>query len=148
MAPRNAETALLDTNVLIDATDVARPRHTAALALLERRRGLALSAQVAREYLVVATRPTTVNGLGLAVRDALDNLGEFRRVVRLLPEERALLPQLLLLLKAVPCEGKSIHDALLVATLRVHRVRILVTSNPTHFARFGALIQVVEPAQA
>ncbi|HEY3356011.1 MAG TPA: PIN domain-containing protein [Polyangia bacterium] len=145
MAKKSVEPALTDTNVLVDATDVKRPRHQAALALLEQRPGLVLSAQVAREYLAVATRPAAVNGLGLPLRAALENLAELRRVLRLLPEEKPLLPTLLALLREVPCEGKAIHDALLVATMRVHRVKVLVTSNPHHFDRFRSLVDLVEP---
>ncbi|MBI3181665.1 MAG: type II toxin-antitoxin system VapC family toxin [Myxococcales bacterium] len=140
--------ALLDTNVLVDATDTKRPRHRVVLDLLERGTGLLISAQVAREYLAVATRPIAANGLGLGLDDAIANLQEYRRVARLLPEERPLLPALLSLLKSARCEGKSIHDALLVATMQVHRVRVLITSNPSHFARFAGLIEIVEPASA
>lgn len=148
MATKRFERALLDTNVLVDATDVARPGHAAALELLERRAGLVLSAQIIREYLVVATRPVGANGLGLRLAAAKANVLEFRRVVRLLPEEKPLLPHLLGLLDEVPCEGKAIHDALVVAAMRVHKVRLLISSNRAHFARFGELIEVIEPAAA
>jgi predicted nucleic acid-binding protein len=146
MATRSAEPVFTDTNVLVDATDTRRPRHRAASTLLERGSGLVFSAQVAREYLAVATRPALANGLGLSTDLALENLAEFRRVIRLLPEERPLLPALLALLREVPCEGKTIHDALIVATMRVHHVKVLVTSNPAHFARFGKLVRLVEPS--
>lgn len=146
MATRSVEPSFIDTNVLIDATDSARPRHRTALTLLERQRGLVFSAQVAREYLAVTTRPVAANGLGLALPHALANLAELRRLIRLLPEEKPLLPALLALLEEVPCQGKSIHDALLVATMRVHRVRRLITSNPAHFERFGRFVEVAEPA--
>jgi predicted nucleic acid-binding protein len=95
----------------------------------------------------VATRSVAANGLGLPVRDALENLAEFRRVVRLLPEEKPLLPTLLALLQQVPCQGKAVHDALLVATMVVHKVKLLVTSNPGHFERFRSLVRVFEPAE-
>jgi predicted nucleic acid-binding protein len=145
MATRTrAETALVDTNVLLDATDVKRARHAPAMGLLERRRGLVMSAQIAREYLAVATRPAAANGLGMEIADAMANLDELRRVLRLLPEEKPLLPTLLTLLRAVPCRGSVIHDALLVATMQAHRVPVLITSNPAHFDRFGQLIRVTE----
>ena len=121
MAKANAEAAFVDTNVLLDATDRARPRHQAALDLLERRPRLVFSAQIVREYLVVATRPVQSNGLGLSLDRALENVVELRRAVRLLPEERPLLPALLGLLREVPASGKALHDALVIATMRVHR---------------------------
>lgn len=55
-------------------------------------------AQVIREYLVVATRPVIANGLGMLLGDALENVREFRKTIRLLPEERPVLPAFLRLL--------------------------------------------------
>jgi predicted nucleic acid-binding protein len=90
----------------------------------------------------------TSNGLGLGLPDGLENLQQFRRVARLLPEEKALLPTLLDLLREVPCHGTTIHDALLVATMQAHKVKLLVTSNQKHFERFDGLIEVRPPAAA
>jgi predicted nucleic acid-binding protein len=144
MAATNAEPAFVDTNVLLDATDRARPRHLAALKILERRRKLVFSAQIVREYLVVATRPVESNGLGLGLDHALENVAEFRRAIRLLPEEKPLLPALLDLLRAARVSGKAIHDALVIATMRVHRVRELLTSNHADFARFASGVKLTE----
>ena len=107
MAKKSAERVFVDTNVLVDATNLDRPSHASALAFLERRPGLVFSAQIAREYLVVATRPVAVNGLGLTLDVALANLAEYRTVIRLLPEERPLLPQLLRLLREVRATDKK-----------------------------------------
>lgn len=145
MATTAAETAFIDTNVLLDATDRARPRHAASLRLVERRPRLVFSAQIVREYLSVATRPTDANGLALSLDRALENVGEFRRAIRLLPEEKPLLPALLDLLRTVPAQGKAIHDALVVATMRVHRVPELVTSNPRDFARYSEIVRTTQP---
>lgn len=72
----------LDTNVLLSATAPHRPLHRAAMVVLNdwpnRSIPLAASAQVFREYLVVATRPIEVNGLGLGLEEALANLAAFR----------------------------------------------------------------------
>jgi len=70
MATTVASTAvLLDTNVLLTATTPALALHEAALEILNAgsdRGALVTSGQVLREYLVVATRPVEVNGLGLS----------------------------------------------------------------------------------
>jgi predicted nucleic acid-binding protein len=145
MATTKAETAFVDTNVLLDATDRARPGHGAALHVLESRPRLVFSAQIVREYLVVATRPPQFNGLGLDLDRALENVAELRRAVRLLPEEKPLLPALLGLLREVPVSGKAIHDALVIATMRAHRVRELITSNAGDFARFAQTVQLTRP---
>jgi predicted nucleic acid-binding protein len=144
----NHDRALVDTNVFADATDVRRQGHETAVALLERHTSLVLCAQVAREYLVIATRPTGVNGLGLTTEEAMANLGEFRRAARLLPEEKPLLPALLGLLRDVPCQGRLIHDAQLVATMLAHGVQRLITSNAADFSRFADRISILAPADA
>lgn len=55
------ETLFIDTNVFLAATVKNRPDHDDALSLLNTVRGagfhLAISGQVIREYMVVATRP-------------------------------------------------------------------------------------------
>jgi predicted nucleic acid-binding protein len=51
-------------------------------------------------------------------------------------------------LGTVPCRGRSIHDALLVATMQVHRVPRLITSNTSDFARFADRITLLEPSDA
>jgi predicted nucleic acid-binding protein len=142
-----AETLLIDTSVLLEATDEARGAHAAARALIERGDRLVLSAQVVREFLVVATRPVSMNGLGMSLPDALENVREFRRIIRLLPEERPILPTLLSLLGEIPCQGKSIHDAHLVAAAIVHRVGTITTMNREDFLPFRTRVKVVAPPE-
>ena len=140
-----AERLLVDTNVLLEATDEKRPHHQDARDLIESYRGLVFPAQVIREYLVVATRPTTANGLGLSLDHTLANVAEFRRVIRLLGESRPLLPTLLRLLAEVSCRGVQIHDAHIVASAMVHRVETIVTLNVDDFARFSPGVTAVTP---
>lgn len=142
-----AEPLFVDTNILLEATDVARRHHSRATLALERHPALVMSAQVAREYLVVCTRPMKDNGLGLSYRDAADNLAELRAAIRLLSEERPLLPALLSLLEEVPCHGKAIHDAAIVAAMRAHGIHRLLTLNVQHFERFQGHV-IVEDLEA
>ena len=69
---------LVDTCVLLEASNRARSQHRAARQLIERHDGLVFPAQVAREFLVAATRPPANNGLGLALLEALESLAGFR----------------------------------------------------------------------
>ena len=142
------DAVLIDTNVLLEATDERRRYHADAVALLESGTVLTMSAQVIREYLAVATRPVAVNGLGVTIGDALANVREFRRNVRLLPEERPILPAFLQLLVRVPCSGKRVHDAHIVATAIAHRVRTIVSLNRDDLSAFSADVDVVTPGQA
>jgi predicted nucleic acid-binding protein len=108
-----------------------------------------LAAQVIREYLAVATRPVSANGLGLALADSLENVRELRARVRLLPEERPVLPTFLALLASAPATGARVHDAHLVATAMVHGVHTIVSLNGDDLRPFaGSRVVVLTPAEA
>jgi predicted nucleic acid-binding protein len=89
-----ARRVLLDTNILVAATDRRRAEHALAVAALNEwpvaGTTLYTSGQILREYLSVATRPAAQNGLGLSQPDALANAlrsgpgsGHSRRTSRL-----------------------------------------------------------------
>jgi predicted nucleic acid-binding protein len=150
MATKVADRALLDTNVLLAATDEGRSEHAKSLAALERwpALGTALytSGQVLREYLVVSTRPVDLNGLGLDRRDALLNARTFRGRLRLLEETSKTLDTLFELLGEIDCSGKQIHDANLVATALAHGIEAIVTLNVDDLSRFEARVRVIDLA--
>jgi predicted nucleic acid-binding protein len=143
-----AEPLLVDTNVLLEATDERRRHHEASRALTESGNPLVIPAQVIREYLAVATRPVPANGLGMSTTEALENIRQFRINLRLLPKEKPILPTFLKLIATVPCTGKRIHDAHLVATAMVHRIRTIVSLNGDDLAPFAGTVAVVTPSQA
>jgi predicted nucleic acid-binding protein len=145
-----AEPVLVDTNVLVEATDERRKHHRSAFELVENRPGLTLCAQVIREYLVVATRPAARagNGLGLSLPEALQNIAAFRERMRLLPEEKPVLPALFKLLDSVRCSGKRIHDANVVATAMTHGVHAILTFNLDDFRGFRQHIELIDPTAA
>lgn len=141
---------LVDTNVLLSATVPLRPLHHAALIVLNdwpnQGISLAVSTQVIREYLVVATRPAEVNGLGLGTEDALANVAAFGGRMRLLPEGEQSWNRLRALVASHRCLGKQIHDANLVATALASGVTRLVTANAGDFSRFSPEVDIVDLA--
>jgi predicted nucleic acid-binding protein len=149
MATPVADRVVLDTNVLLAATDEARADHRAALAWLNERpaSGVALytSGQILREYLAVATRPADRNGLGMPRSAALANVRALRGRLRFLIEDGKVADRLLKLLEAVDCTGTRVHDANVVATMLVRGIDTVVTSNVDDFARFAAHVRVVAP---
>jgi predicted nucleic acid-binding protein len=140
---------LLDTNILLTATDEARPAHPRALATLNEwpAAGTALytSGQILREYLSVATRPVVDNGLGLAQDDAVTNVRAYRGRLRLVAENEKVADRLLTLVDEIDCTGKQLHDANVVATMLAHGVDTLVTLNAADFARYEEHIAVLTP---
>lgn len=145
------EVVLLDTNVLLAATDRSRAAHHASREFLTRsaRSGIhcAVTGQVLREYLVVATRPIEVNGLGLALEDGLANTKVFRARCSFLEESEPVSLELEALVGRYSISGKRIHDANIAAVLAVYRIPRLITVNQDDFAIFTH-VHTLSPAQA
>lgn len=84
------EILFVDTNVLLTATDVLRPSYLQAQRIFSKagQQGFhpALSTQILREYLTVASRPVEANGLGLTVPDAVANVDRFLEFANLFEE--------------------------------------------------------------
>lgn len=141
-----ADRVLLDTNVLVAATDADRPEHAAALELLntgtERSIPLYATTQVMREYLVVVSRSSEANGLGLAIADAISNVTAFGQRLQVIADDGRVWDRLMVLLSDIPVAGKRIHDANIVATALTHGIGQIVTLNVGDFARFTDVIDI------
>jgi predicted nucleic acid-binding protein len=147
MVTKVAERAVLDTNILLAATDEGRPEHPLALQALDRwpAAGVTLYScgQILREYLSVATRPVQHNGLGLAQADALANARALCARLQVLDESAKVTHRLLGLMDGIACMGKQVHDANIVATMLTHGVHTLVTLNTDDFTRFAEHVTVI-----
>lgn len=147
MRMRGVERVFLDTNVLLAATDLARPERDAALGVLERwpREGVALyvSGQVLREYLAVATRPAKSNGLGLSPADAVANVRALRSRLQVLAEDGRQQDTLLRLVHEHDVSGKQVHDANIVAAMLAASLEVLLTLNGEDFRRYEPALQVL-----
>jgi predicted nucleic acid-binding protein len=55
----------------------------------------------------------------------------------------AVTARLLSLLASIPCGGRQIHDANIVATMQTHGISKLLTHNIVDFARFSGSITVL-----
>ncbi|QYN34934.1 PIN domain-containing protein [Pseudonocardia sp. DSM 110487] len=146
MTTKVADRVVLDTNVLLTATDAGRAEYAKAREALDEwpARGTTLytSGQILREYLSVATRPEERNGLGLSQQDSVANARALCGRLRLLDENEKVNARLLALLDDIGCGGKQVHDANIVATMLVHGVDTLVTGSVEDFTRFERLITV------
>ncbi|MGH3246120.1 MAG: type II toxin-antitoxin system VapC family toxin [Trebonia sp.] len=138
---------MLDTNVLLAATDEGRTEHRDALMVINEWAGavtLCTSGQIMREYLAVATRPVERNGLGLKPAEALGNVRAIRERTAFLAEDATVADRLQRLLADVECGGKQVHDANVVATMLTHGVGMVVTMNIGDFARFERYVSLVK----
>ena len=138
---------MLDTNVLLAATDEGRAEQRDALVIVNEWAAggvtLCTSGQILREYLAVATRPAERNGLGLKPADAVSNVRAIRERTVFLTEDARVADRLQVLLTDVECGGKQVHDANVVATMLAHGVSAVVTMNAGDFARFERYVTLL-----
>lgn len=143
---------LLDTNVLARLANAADPHYAVTARAVRKlhRRGevLYITPQILIEFRNLATRPMTVNGLGLSAAEAEIKGAVFEARFPMLPEIPDIYPAWKALVGALGVIGKQVHDARLVAVCHVHKVKHLLTFNISHFLRmasFGPGLTVVDP---
>lgn len=133
----------LDTDVFLCASDEGCRCHEDCLALLEEgldcRMGLFTSGQVLREYMAVATRPESTNGLGMSPAHAAANVHEFRRCVHMLDETAVVANRLAELVGGRNLRDTQTEDANIAATMMENGMRHLVTCNAEDFGPFASI---------
>ncbi len=143
---------LIDSNVflrLIAKDDPARPTILEALRILRvNREELCYTSQVLAEFWTVCTRPATARGgYGLSSLQTERKAKLIERFCRLLPDSLATHQEWRELISTQAVMGVEIHDARLVATMKVHQIDRLLTSNVRDFNRYQSQISIVTPAQ-
>ena len=101
-----------------------------------------VSRQVIREFLVARSRPQTFAEPS-SPKELVERVRFIEAHFRVADEDAAVTTQLLDLLQRYAVGGKQVHDANVVATMRVHGVRRLLTHNVEDFRRFEPEIEVV-----
>lgn len=146
MVTTGVDRLLVDTNILVYATNEDSPWQSVAEQALADWRGegtqLCVSVQVLREYLAVTTR-SAPGQTGVPDYVAIsENLAEFRTNFLVLEDTRLVSEELEKLARQFSVQGRQVHDANLVATLRVHGLRDLLTHNTADFSRYSSLVTV------
>jgi predicted nucleic acid-binding protein len=134
---------LVDTNVLLEASDEGRQFHMQAMAVFQTALAsgvdLFLGTQVLREYLVVATRPVENNGLGMSIETALENIRRFRRRTSLIAESLSAGELFLEWAGQFGIRGKRLHDLQILATASTAGMNALLTANGRDFPKSSPL---------
>ncbi len=140
---------LLDTNILLRYASTSDPLYSvvdgAVTKLHGRGETLHLVPQNLYEFWAVATRPTAVNGLGLSTAECEAAVAGLKRLFPLLPDQPTLFAEWESLVAAHQCQGKTVHDARLVAAMRTHGLSQFLTLNAGDFRRYPWLT-ILEPA--
>lgn len=140
---------LVDTNILLRS---AQPNHSlcsqatrAVSGLLRTGEALFFCSQNIAEFWNVATRPSDRNGLGFTPEEAWQEVGSIERLLTLLPDAPAIYTEWKRLVKDYKVQGVRVHDARLVAAMRVHGVEQIFTFNVDDFKRYSN-IRPIHPA--
>jgi predicted nucleic acid-binding protein len=105
---------------------------------------LCYTSQNVAEFWNTCTRPLDRNGYGLTPAEADRRAKLFEGNLRLLPDSLAVHQEWRKLLVIHNVSGVQVHDARLLAAMRVHGVRRILTFNERDFARF-ADVEAVHP---
>lgn len=139
---------LVNTNVLLRSIQDAHPMHEASVcaiqSLLEQGETLAIISQNLIEFWAVATRPVSVNGLGLDIVATTQELAHLKTFFTLRPDTPDISLEWEKLVVRYQVIGKQVHDARLVAAMITHQITHLLTFNVDDFKRFSE-IEVVDP---
>src|SRR6266403_1124804 len=139
---------LVDSNILLrwikpDHSDY--PAIVSAIDdILQRQGVLCYTSQNLAEFWNTSTRPVDRNGYGLSPGETDRRARFFENRLRLLPDSLAVHEEWRKLLVTHSVSGVQVHDARLVAAMRVHRLKHILTFNDKDFARYTE-IQAVHP---
>ena len=146
--PDGANENSTGSNILLRLDDTAHFQHSDVQAAIERlgssEHEIFVVPKVIYEYWGVATRPTSVNGLGLDVIRVNDAITEWLEFFTLLRDERTVFQFWRDLVTQHSIKGKNAHDARIVAAMKRHAIADILTYNIADFSRFGS-IQVWTP---
>lgn len=138
---------LLDTNILTRLVNPAHPDlRDAAERVCEtlRTQGciLCVAPQSIYEFWSVATRPRSANGLEFSIEQTRSEVDAILILFALLRDERAIFEPWLNLVTSHGVQGKTTHDARLVAAMLRHGVSHLLTFNTGDFVRYSEIAAV------
>lgn len=144
--PANAY--LIDSNVLlrwVKPDDRDYPLVASGIdTILRTGAVLCYTSQNLGEFWNTCTRPVDRNGYGLSPEETDRRANYFEDRLRLLPDHPAVHREWRRLLVAQKVSGVQVHDARLVAAMRVYGVSRILTFNEKDFARYSD-IEAVHP---
>ena len=138
---------LVDSGILLrllDPSDLQYATIRGAVSVL-RSRGdtLVTAAQNAAEFWNVCTRPPTARGgFGLSIAEVDRRLRVIERLFRIVADGPAVYQAWRGLVVAHAVKGVQVHDARLVALMRVNGIAHILTLNGTDFARYPGIVPI------
>ena len=104
--------------------------------------GLHVCSQSLIEFRAAATRPASLNGLGVTSADATAEIARFLLAFPILPDNHTVFTMWRTLTDNAATLGKQNHDARMMAAATVHGCTHILTFNDTDFIRYASLSKV------
>jgi len=138
---------LVDSNVFVRLLHRTDPHHelmrTAVRTLWGQGETLYFTSQNLGEFWSVCTRPATLRGgYGLPVAEVNRRARCIERCYSLLPDTVGVHAEWRRLLVTHAVQGVSVHDARLVAAMKVHDITHILTLDDKDFARYTEIAAV------
>ncbi|MCU1234461.1 MAG: domain nuclease [Candidatus Solibacter sp.] len=90
----------------------------------------------------MCTRPAAVNGLGLSIASTDRYVAWLERMFLVVPDSMETFREWRSLIVQHNVIGAKVHDARLVATMKVHRIEQILTFNMQDFSRYQGVVSV------
>jgi len=134
---------LVDTKVLLRAAQRTHPAAPAAInaikTLYRQQHVLCLAPQNIVEFWNVCTRPVDVNGLGLSIAGTDRYARKLKQIFTLVHDSPQTFEKWHELVIRHAVTGAKVHDARLVAAMRIHGITSILTFNGKDFARYDGI---------
>lgn len=131
---------LIDTNILLRICEPQNSQHqivcNAIRNLRQQGHQLYIVPQNCAEFWNVATRPQDKNGFGLTTQKTTKLLKLIERLFSVIPDIPSIYGEWKRLVIQYSVKGVQVHDARLVATMRVHVITHVLTFNTDDFKRY------------
>jgi predicted nucleic acid-binding protein len=139
---------LIDTNILVRSLSLSSPScreaRNAVKVLLRKGARVCIVPQNITELWNACTRPMENNGLGKSVETTDRYCRVLESILTLLPETPELYREWRSLVVRHGVAGAKVHDARLVAAMKVHRITKILTYNLQDFIRYSE-IEAIHP---
>lgn len=146
MGTTAVDPVFVDTNILIYAQQALSPFHAPATSKMRDLAALGhvlcVSRQVFREYLAVMSQPAMLTA-SVPMASLLADIQMFEKQFFIAEDGPAVTAHLLNVLASIPCMGKLVHDANIVATMLAHGIPQILTHNVADFGKFHTFVKVI-----
>lgn len=143
----NDKEVLLDTNILLRAQQVTSIFHQKVseklYELASSGKTLCICPQNIYEFYAVATRSEASNGLGLTQNQAILEIENLLSTYVFKEENMQLFSHWKALIEKYVIQGKTTHDARLVALMLSHKIESFYTLNQDDFNRYDDIISFI-----